>query len=383
MSMFLKVRLYVMSNNKKRKLILITLVASIAISYFLGQMKPTPDKNITERKSPIVSSITLKKENIKISIDSQGMVTPLIETILSAEVSGTIVEISPKFLAGGVFKEGEILMRIDPTIYIVALDQAKALKDQRQNEYEDAEKIRKQGFLSESEYLSSVTALAAAEAELVKSQRNLDRTKIVLPYDGMVRDKSADLGQYVNIGKQLGTVFATDVAEVRLPLSDKDVLFADLPSSQQTFLSDDVTGPEVEFTDDQSNSTNKRYGYIARSEGVIDEKTRMTYAVARLEDPYNLKGKDGITALPIGSFVSAKIYPTKEYKFIKIPRSAIINNRQVILINDSNQIYFQNIELIRTDKDFGYIAEGIEDGQRISITSIEDGINGMKVRVDQ
>ena len=372
-----------MSNSKKRKLILITLVASLAISYVLGQMKPTPDKNITERKSPIVSSITLKKENIKISIDSQGMVTPLIETILSAEVSGTIVEISPKFLAGGVFKEGEILMRIDPTIYIVALDQAKALKDQRQNEYEDAEKIRKQGFLSESEYLSSVTALAAAEAELVKSQRNLDRTKIVLPYDGMVRDKSADLGQYVNIGKQLGTVFATDVAEVRLPLSDKDVLFADLPSSQQTSLSDDVTGPEVEFTDDQSNSTNKRYGYIARSEGVIDEKTRMTYAVARLEDPYNLKGKDGITALPIGSFVSAKIYPTKEYKFIKIPRSAIINNRQVILINDSNQIYFQNIELVRTDKDFGYIAEGIEDGQRISITSIEDGINGMKVRIDQ
>ena len=372
-----------MSNSKKRKLILITLVASFAISYVLGQMKPTPDKNITERKSPIVSSITLKKENIKISIDSQGMVTPLIETILSAEVSGTIVEISPKFLAGGVFKEGEILMRIDPTIYIVALDQAKALKDQRQNEYEDAEKIRKQGFLSESEYLSSVTALAAAEAELVKSQRNLDKTKIVLPYDGMVRDKSADLGQYVNIGKQLGTVFATDVAEVRLPLSDKDVLFADLPSSQQTSLSDDVTGPEVEFTDDQSNSTNNRYGYIARSEGVIDEKTRMTYAVARLEDPYNLKGKDGITALPIGSFVSAKIYPTKEYKFIKIPRSAIINNRQVILINDSNQIYFQNIELIRTDKDFGYIAEGIEDGQRISITSIEDGINGMKVRVDQ
>ena len=53
-----------MSNSKKRKLILITLVASLAISYVLGQMKPTPDKNITERKSPIVSSITLKKANI-------------------------------------------------------------------------------------------------------------------------------------------------------------------------------------------------------------------------------------------------------------------------------------------------------------------------------
>ena len=372
-----------MSKQKNTKKIVILLFVSITISYLMSTSKTEPEKNISSAKPPIVSALYLKKEDVQISVVSQGMVSPLTETALSAEISGEIIEISPKFVAGGIFKKGETLIKIDPKIYEVAYKQAKALKDQRQNEYEDAEKIRKQGFLSESEYLSSVTALAAAEAELVKARRNLDKTKIVLPYDGMVRVKSADLGQYVNIGKQLGVVFATEIAEVRLPLSDKDVLFAGLPSSHQTSLSDGVTGPEVEFTDDQSNSTNKRYGYIARSEGVIDEKTRMTYAVARLGDPYNLKGKDGITALPIGSFVSAKIYPTKEYEFIKIPRSAIINNRQVILINDSNQIYFQNIELIRTDKDFGYIAEGIEDGQRISITSIEDGINGMKVRVDQ
>jgi len=126
-----------------------------------------------------------------------------------------------------------------------------------------------------------------------------------------------------------------------------------------------------------------RSGYIVRSEGVVDEKTRMTFAVARLEDPYNLEDKADVSVLPMGAFVTAKIYPNQNYQFIKIPRSAIINNRQIILIDDLNRIYYQDIKLIRTDKYFGYVLNGIEDGQRISITTLEDGINGMSVRIDQ
>ena len=71
-----------------------------------------------------------------------------------------------------------MLLQIDPTTYLVALKQAEALKNQRQNEFDDAVKIRKQGFLSESEYLSTVTSLAVANSGLVQAQRNLDKTKM-------------------------------------------------------------------------------------------------------------------------------------------------------------------------------------------------------------
>ena len=116
---------------------------------------------------------------------------------------------------------------------------------------------------------------------------------------------------------------------------------------------------------------------------MVDEKTRMTYAVARIKDPYNLGGNPNINSLPMGSFVNAKIYTSQNYQFIKIPRSAIINNRQIILIDDQKRIHYQDIELIRTDKNFGYVRNGIKEGQRISTTSLEDGINGMSVRLTQ
>ena len=370
-----------MSERKNTKKIVILLFVSIAISYLMSISKKDPEKNITSIKPPIVTAINLKKESVRIPVSSQGMVSPLTETVLSAEISGEIIEISPKFIAGGIFKQGEPLIKIDPKIYDVAYKQAKALKDQRQNEYEDSVKIREQGYMSESEYLASVTALAAAEAQLVKAENDLDNTIIRLPYDGMVREKSADLGQYVNIGNKLGVTFSTEFAEVRLPLSDRDVSFAGLPSSNSSIDSVAEKSTTVYFRTDM-NPSKTRSGYVERSEGVVDEKTRMIFAVARLTDPYNLNNNEDTLALPMGTFVSAEILPNESYEFVRIPRSAIINNRQVIIIDKENQIQYKDINLIRTDEKFGYINDEFFNGQRISLTPIEDGVNGMIVRVE-
>lgn len=370
-----------MSERKNTKKIVILLFVSIAISYLMSTSKKDPEKNIASIKPPIVTAISLKKESVRIPVTSQGMVSPLTETLLSAEISGEIIEISPKFIAGGIFKRGEPLIKIDPKIYDVAYKQAKALKDQRQNEYEDSVKIREQGYMSESEYLASVTALAAAEAQLVKAENDLDNTIIRLPYDGMVREKSADLGQYVNVGNKLGVTFSTEFAEVRLPLSDRDVSFAGLPSSNSSVDSQAEKSTTVNFRTDM-NPSKTRSGYVERSEGVVDEKTRMIFAVARLKDPYNLNNNEDTLALPMGTFVSAEILPNESYEFVRIPRSAIINNRQVIIIDKENQIQYKEINLIRTDEKFGYINDEFFNGQRISLTPIEDGVNGMIVRVE-
>ena len=130
------------------------------------------------------------------------------------------------------------------------------------------------------------------------------------------------------------------------------------------------------------NPSKTRSGYVERSEGVVDEKTRMIFAVARLTDPYNLNNNEDTLALPMGTFVSAEILPNESYEFVRIPRSAIINNRQVIIIDKENQIQYKDINLIRTDEKFGYINDEFFNGQRISLTPIEDGVNGMIVRVE-
>ncbi len=102
-------------------------VFAIAGVVIMGSLRPEPPKKERVELDPLVEVIVLETMTANFEVNSQGNVRPRTETILSAEVSGTITSISPKFVAGGVFQAGEVLMRVDPTNYEVALKQAEAL----------------------------------------------------------------------------------------------------------------------------------------------------------------------------------------------------------------------------------------------------------------
>ena len=349
----------------------------------LSQMKPPPEKKEVANVDPLVEVMPLITETVAFTVQSQGTVRPRTETVLSAEVAGSIVSISPKFIAGGMFQENEVLMRIDPTNYLVAVDQAKALLAQRQIEHDGAAKLRSQGYRAETELASAVAALASARAEVVRAERNLERTQIRLPYAGMVRAKETDLGEYVNVGSRLGVVFATDYAEVRLPLTDTDLAFVNLPPVTDGANPNDGRGPRVTLSAVQRGQMRTWEGRIVRSEGVVDESTRVTYAVARVEDPYQLLAANaGKAPLPIGTFVAANLEGTTVDSVIRVPRTALRGNGQLILVAEDNRLNIRNVKILRTDAEFAYLIGGAEEGERISLTVIENPVNGMRVRTE-
>ena len=328
----------------------------------------------------LVEVMTLETMAADFEVRSQGTVRPRTETVLSAEVSGTITSVSPKFIAGGVFEAGETLLRIDPTNYVVAVDQAKALVEQRKIEHDGARKLRSQGYRAESEYAQAKAALASAEAELVRARRNLERTYIRVPYDGMVRSKAADLGQYVSPGTQLGVVFATDTAEVRLSLTDLDLAFVDLPAPGAFDESEGPSGPKVMLSARQKGRYTEWPARIVRSEGVVDEQSRVTYAVARIEDPYALTSDR--EPLPIGSFVGARIEGSSVEDIIRVPRSALRGSDQLVFVDEENRIRLRTVRIVRSDADFVYLSGGAQPGDRIVVTTMERAVNGMKVRIN-
>ena len=371
-----------MNRKVKRALLIVGIIAfAILGAIGLGSMRPPPQTKDLPNDAPLVEVLTLTALDTDFRVASQGTVLPRTETILSAEISGAIVSISPKFIAGGVFGKGEELMRIDPTNYTAAVDRAAASLTQRQIEFDGAEKLRSQGYRAESEYASAVAALAAARADLVNAQRNLERSVISLPYDGMVRAKEADLGQYVNPGTRLGVTFATDYAEVRLPLTDQDLAFVELPNAADISKSGSVDGPMVTLTSIQKGQMRSWRARIVRSEGVVDEKSRVTYAVARIEDPYKLKSAtSGETPLPIGTFVAADIEGLQVNGVVRVPRGALRANNQLMLVDDDNKLRIRTVELLRSDAEHAYLRNGAAAGDRICLTTIESPLDGMKVR---
>lgn len=364
------------TNNQGNMKMRIILVLGIPILAFLAaamltNMRPEPPKKERVNLDPLVEAIVLETMTENFRVRSQGTVRPKTETILSAEVSGTITEISPQFVAGGVFQANDVLLRIDPTNYTVAVEQAQALVAQRDIEHDGAKKLKSQGYRAAAEYASAVAALATARAELVRAQHNLKKTYIRLPYEGMVRAKETDIGQYVSPGVRLGVVFATDYAEVRLPLTQLDLAFVDLPDGRGD-------GPTVTLSAVKKGRSTEWAARIVRTEGVVDEKSRVTYVVASIADPYR-QHTDGVP-LPMGTFVSASISGSKADNIIRVPRAVLRGSNQLIFIDEKNTLRIRNVNIVRSDADYVYVDGGAAVGERVVATALESPVNGMLVR---
>jgi RND family efflux transporter MFP subunit len=366
-------------STKRRFLIGGIIVSAVGIAVLMANMKPEPSKKERVEIDALVDVLVLETMTADFSIRSQGTVRPRTETVLSAEVSGTVTSISSRFIAGGVFAKGDALMRIDPTNYDVAVKKADALVMQRQIEFDGAAKLRKSGYRAESEYASAAAALASAEAELVRAKRDLERTYVRLPYDGIVRAKETDIGQFVNPGTRLGVVFATDFAEVRLPLTDVDLAFVDLPEAADIGKPGGADGPGVILSAIQKGKPQTWQATIVRSEGVVDESSRVTYAVARIVDPYRLHS-DGVP-LPMGSFVSATIDGASVEGIIRVPRNALRGSDRLIFVDDESRLRIRRVEIVRADAEYVYLTGGAAPGDRIVMTALETPLNGMKVRM--
>jgi RND family efflux transporter MFP subunit len=362
------------------RLLLILGIPSLAIIAAVAMMglREEPPKKDRLDLDPLVEVVALEMMTTNFEVRSQGTVRPRTETILSAEVSGTISSISPKFMAGGVFQANEVLLRIDPTNYEVAVHQAEALVAQRQIEYDGAKKLRSQGYRAESEFASATAALASAKAEQVRARRNLERTYIRLPYEGIVRSKESDLGQFVSPGTRLGVTFATDYAEVRLPLTDPDLAFVSLPEATDISVSGTADGPDVVLSAVRKGQPAEWPAKIVRTEGVVDEKSRVTYAVARIADPYRLHSNGAV--LPVGSFVTASIAGSAVSGVFRVRNSAIRGANQLLFVRDDNTIHIRNVDLVRKDSTYSYF-RGASNGERIVTSALEAPIEGMAIRV--
>ena len=122
-------------------------------------------------------------------------------------------------------------------------------------------------------------------------------------------------------------------------------------------------------------------GAVRGTEGVVDESSRVTYVVARVDDPYAMR-RDG-SELPIGTFVQATIEGTVAENIVRVPRSVVRGSNQLVFVDDEDKIRIRNVDIVRSDARFIYVAEGAQPGERVVLTALESPINGMGVRTQE
>jgi RND family efflux transporter MFP subunit len=221
-------------------------------------------------------------------------------------------------------------------------------------------------------------AVQAAEAELQEAERDLKRTRIKVPYDGLVRSKLVDVGQYVAPGTPLGVTFSIDKAEIRLPLSNNDLAFLDLPSATRL---DRAHRIPVRLTADGAVTGGEWQAEIVRTEGVVDEASRVIYAVAEVVDPYAVLGLSRQAELKMGSFVRAEIQGLRADDVVVLPRAVLRPDDTVLVANAERKLEIRPVKVVRAEPRKVYISEGVQGGELIVTTSLDAPIPGTQLAV--
>jgi RND family efflux transporter MFP subunit len=363
----------------------------------MNLLKPAPVKAEAPDTAVAVKTLILQRTQAVLSVESQGAVAPRTSTSLVSEVSGRVLKVSPEFVVGGTFNQGDLLLELDPTDYEVALQRANAnlISMNAQLTFERARAVQAEkewgmtGRPAEEApllalrkpYLEEARAnVLQAEAEVKQAKLKLSRASIRAPYAGMVSAKAVDIGQYVSVGAILGETFAIDFAEVRLPLTKRDL------SMMNSFSKADNGDPlEIRLRGSIDDSIKEWSAKLVRSEGVISEKNRALYVVAQIDDPYgalNRNNGEAKSPLLMGTFVTAIIGGKTIDDAFAIPRHAMLQGDKVALVDDEQRLHLKVVEPIFGDEDFYYLAGGLEEGDEIIVSAMGVPIEGMRVSPD-
>lgn len=382
------------TNNRLRVIIpIIILIVGVLIAVALKLSHSPPERTAPVIPLPTVEVLKLRTENLRLTVKTQGTVTSDRESSLVAELTGRMVWVSPKMVVGGVFEQGARIAQIDPADYDLAetragarvaeaqqhLELVKAEAEQAAIEWQTIGSGEPSALVLRKPQLAEAEArLAAAKADLAQAQLDVSRTDIVAPFRGRILSERVEIGQWVVRGAELGRIYGIDIAEIRLPLSNRDLAKLE-PSIQQLVLKPDQQ-PTVEFNGTIGETQHQWFGKITRTEGTIDLQSRLFYVVAQVTNPLEITADK--SPMLKGLFVNATISGKTIDNVFRIPRQALLRDQRVMIVDDNDQLQFRDVHIIQESTDDIIIDRGLTMGDRLVVSKFNAPVAGTPVQVN-
>ncbi len=433
----------------KTKYALFAIVAAgLALAIAIITMQPAMKHDPQERLPVAVSVVEAKQHSIRPAIIGFGTVMPYLNLEAKSEVQGHVTYVHPELKKGAILSKGTVLLRIDDRDYRLALTQAEAdmLANQasvreieltiennkldvklaneklkvRQRELNRLAKLQKTGAVSQSQYdaeqqnllqqqqevqksenlqitlpsdLEVVEAkVAIASAKVEQSQRDLDRTEVIIPFTGRVSNVYTEMDQFVAIGTQVFDVTGLEkvVVNAQFPLDQFQRFAANFDSSK--FQLDDISAfPSMgEFL----NSL----GLTATVELVGSNSATWQAKVERFSNDIDPRSRTiGVTVSVSGSYQNVKpgvrppllegMYTRVHLKgsastYIALPRYAL-HKKQVFTVSEQSTLQRIDLTNIQLQGELALLKDGIPPGVQIITSDVFPAINGMTLTVSK
>jgi len=407
------------------------LAIAIALAKLLISLKEEPEKNEIVKIPPSVKVMAAKPVSKVMTVDAFGTVKPRKLVKIAAEVPGRIDYIHPSFVQGGEILKGELMVRIDQRSYklnrqagqvrirqaktdIKSLNQdienlkkniklSKANISLAKKEFERVKALSKNQFASknsldrsEQQYLMakislqnisnrlSITgtlmeqknaALTMARVEFQKADLALKKTEIKSDFNGLILDKFAEQGEYVNPGQTLGSIYEKDSldVDVRIPLEKMKWI-------EPFFENGKTPDARVRVANFDNKKSHVWDAKVARVKAKIDEKTRtlpMTLEISvsdeKIKNIFNLKP---------GTFVKCSILGETYKDIYVLPRYLLKSDHLLFIVND-NHLQMKTVNVLRKFEEEVVIDHGLTPGDQIVISPLPGALEGMALTIKQ
>ena len=368
----------------KKKWIKILLPVAVIGAGVVGMTAIKATADVEEAKEVVDTRPTVKidpllAENYQVTINSFGEVLPLESTQIAAQVSGEVISWHPEFVAGGLVKRGDVLFTIEKDSYEAALLQAEAdlslaeaelieelaKADVAKNEAKKLNRKVSDLYLRKPQVMSAKAKVKSAKARLKIAQRDLDNCEVVAPYDALVIRRDIGVGQFVSQGSAIAELNNIEYAEITIPVAGFDSSF--LPHNLHEHPAK-IANRGLTFA--------QRDGVIVRDLGVIDQNTRMTQLVVRIEDPYSLKSD--LPALKYGSYVEVSFAGITLENVFKLPQE-LVTNKEVWVV-ENERLQSKQVTILREEGEYFLISDGISSQDKLVMTVPEYPQNGQQVK---
>ena len=409
--------------------VFVVLFIALVIAVVLVILRPRAERQVPVDKGLLVEVLPAKTEDVEMVVESFGTVAPRESLKLVAQVRGSIVDIDPAFEEGSFVQEKTRLIQIDPRTYRLAVErrnvqikQAEAeLKRLEQevvnlksrikitrsdvklarNEYFRLKKLIDRKVIAQSQldkseqaYLASQERLQALDNQMAltdpqkeqliaardmarvmhqEAKLDLERSSIVAPFEGWVLEKAIEVGQYVNIGQQLGKIYSAGQLDIEVRIPTKDLKWFPEDMGQETPLLADVVF---------KNAGNEHIwrGRVARIKAMMDERTRTLPMVIEIDEIPATERPQNPFGLRPGMFVTVRIKGKKIQNVFVLPRYLIYPGDLVYTVKDDT-LKSNRVKILRGYKDTVIIEDGLSEGALIVKSPLSSPMDGMRVRV--
>ncbi len=358
--------------------------------WVIYRTEPTAQQIKSKRKSAaIVETLTVQRDTYSPQLAVLGTVQPVQDIVLSPQVRGQVIELSPSFVPGGMVRKGEMLLNIDPADFENAVSVRQSELEQVKANWEieaGRRKLAKQELdllgdsigginralvLREPQSASLNSQLSAANAAIERAKIDLKRTKLIAPFDAQVLRRSVNVGSQVGQGDDLGQLVGVDQYWVIAAIPVRNLRWVKFPSEGQpgsavTLRNPDAWGPDAE-----------RQGRVERMIGALDQQTRLARVVVSVDDP--LGQKSDVPPLILDTLIDVRIEGVALENIVRLDRE-FVHDRDTVWVMKDNLLEIRETKIEFRDAKYAYIRDGLETGEEVVTTTLATVANGVQLR---